>query len=69
MAYNQKPETPLVNNGEFGDKIEKVAIKPAKKIDVESKEPELRELPELGSHGPHKIRNPFKKMGDGSTKE
>ena len=81
MAYNQKPETPLVNNGEFGDKIEKVSTKPAQKIEVESKEPELRTLPKedrkwseekdkdstVKQHGPKRIHNPDKKieMGEG----
>tara|TARA_Y100001970_G_C14012000_1_gene738947 strand:+ start:109 stop:378 length:270 start_codon:yes stop_codon:yes gene_type:complete len=42
MAYNHKPKAPLLNNGKFGDKIEKVAIKPAKKIEVKHKEPKLQ---------------------------
>ena len=84
MAYNQKPETPLTNNGEFGkDKIEKVAIRPAKKIEVESNEPELRTLPKenrkksdakkKGEHGPKYINNPDKTIkfedGTSTTKE
>jgi len=77
MAYKQEPETPLTNNGEFGkDKIEKVAIRPAEKIEFESKEPELRMLPKenrkwseekdkdakVKQHGPKRIHNPDKQI-------
>tara|TARA_Y100001938_G_scaffold114102_1_gene156740 strand:+ start:202 stop:552 length:351 start_codon:yes stop_codon:yes gene_type:complete len=74
MAYNQKPETPLVNNGEFGDKIEKVPIKPAEKIEVESKEPELRtrkksDAKKEGEHGFKYVTNPDEiiKFDDGTS--
>lgn len=56
MAYNQKPETPLVNNGEFGDKIENRKWSEKKDKDAEVKQ-----------HGPNRIHNPDKliEMGEG----
>ena len=59
MAYNQKPETPLTNNGEFGkDKIENRKWSEAKDKDSTVKQ-----------HGPRRIHNPDKPITfeDGTT--
>jgi hypothetical protein len=58
MAYKQEPETPLTNNGEFGDKIENRKWSEVK--DKDSKEKQ---------YGPKRIHNPDKiiKFEDGTS--